>query len=359
MKELNLVKEVSFGNKEENRIWENWAKYSLRSGEELLNIVYGPFREEFQKMALFLLLAPDTAFAPFYWKGRELFHFLYTEVDFKKVETGLRAHAAYWLTKFIDFTKSHWDDCDHKTVLLDAYNKYILQLLFVLPVEDNQAETLFQYFSINDIAFWFVNHQNSSGYNPLLALWKNHQINERWKRIADAEMRRVIKEERRGEREPRQSYEDALRCYVKHLQSLLLKHSFPYSKDFLADQISFLISLEVYDQYLIQPESIGLLLNLLADEKYGDLRQRLIRFAVLRDNNFKVNDEQTEKSALTILADCDGQVAEIVKTCLAVYHTDQQSQKEKREEVQKINEALLAPMRRPADLPPCQNQSEQ
>lgn len=359
MKEFDWIKDVFFGSQEEDQVWENWAKSYFRSSDELLNMVYGPFREEFQKRALFLLLIPDTALAPFYWKGGEPFHFLYTEVDFKKVETGLRAHAAYWLTKFIDFTKSHWADSDHKIVLLDAYNKYILQLLAVLPVEDNQAEILFQYFSINDIASWFVNHQNSSGYNPLLALWKNHQINERWKKMADAQMRQIIRSELRGERVPHQDYEEALRCYTKHIQSILFEYHLPYSKELLADQLSFLVDLEVYDQYLIQPESIGNFLGIFTGPTYHDFRQRLIRFAVLRDNNFKVDNEQTEKSALTILADCDGQVAEIVKTCLAAYRTYQKSQKEKREEVQKLNETLLAPMRKPADLPPCQNQSEQ
>jgi len=261
MSELKWVKSVFSENKEVNETWQNWAQADLRPNQELAEIVYGPYQEEYQKRALFLLLVPDTRLAPFPWMHLRPFNSLDYEVDFRKVEAGLRAHAIYWLTRFIDYVRHEPTLQAQRPILLDAYNKYILQLLAVLPAEDNQAETLFQYFSINDQTVSKTD-MDGLGYKPLLALWKNTQINEKWKRMADSEIRQVIKSELRGDSTPRESWEKALHCYAFHLQSLLPRdpNHLPYSEEFLAEQINFLTSLEVSDQYLIQPESVALVL---------------------------------------------------------------------------------------------------
>src|SRR3989344_2186391 len=222
MPKLEWTQDIFSKEKNDNEIWENWFRASTHSSPELIEIVYGQFQEEFQRRALFLLLIPDARLAPFCWHPPNYtvkcaYNYLGYEVDFRKVESGLRAHAIYWLTKFIDYAR--WQlpasvSSDQKALLLDTYNKYILQLLAVLPAEDNQAETLFPYFSINDLTPW-VDSGNRSGYNPLYKLWANPSINEKWKKMAETEIRQIIKSELRGESYPREPYENALKCYAQ------------------------------------------------------------------------------------------------------------------------------------------------
>lgn len=353
MPELNWAKDIFSKDKKDNAIWENWTKPSFRSSAELAEIVYGTYQKEFQKRALFLLLVPDTRLAPFHWLPPNftlgcVHNYLNHEVDFKKVEIGLRAYAVYWLTKFIEYSKYQIHHYDHRIFWLDAYNKYIFQLLAILPAEDNEAEDLFSYFSINESVV--IGENGSSRYNPLILLWKNPQINEKWKRMADLEIRSVIKNELRGDSTPREPHEEALHCYTKHLQSLLSRdHShLPYSKEFLAEQLDFLTSLEVSDQYLIQPESVALILNLLMDKKYENIRGRFIRFAVLRDGNFKIYSDQTVEAAQLILLEKNGdrQVTTIITDILNSYLSEKLNQKQKAEEKERAKELLLAPMRK-------------
>lgn len=244
-----------------------------------------------------------------------------------------------------------------RKVLLDAYNKYILQLLAILPAEDNQAETLFQYFSINDPTPWEVlDEHETSGYNPLLVLWKNLEINEKWKRLAEIEMRKIIKRELCEESIPREQWENALRCYARHLQSHLPRISsfLSYSKELLADQLDFLTSLEVDNLRLIRPESIALIYNILSEEKYQSLRWKLARFVVLRDNNFRIYSEQTEEAAQMILHDpsSDSRIYREISDQLNTYHGQNKDKKQKAEEESRRREALLAPMRKMAPVFP-------
>ena len=145
--DLNWIKTVFSCEENLTKTWKDWAWTSVRSGQELLEIVYGPYQEEFQKQALFLLLAPNTRLAPFPWQNNAPRHYLGVEVDFKKVEAGLRAYAVYWLTEFIDYTRFWPTDNTNQAILLNGYYKYILRLLEVVPAEDNQRELLLPYVS--------------------------------------------------------------------------------------------------------------------------------------------------------------------------------------------------------------------
>lgn len=142
---LNWIKTTFSREEEPNQIWKNWAiGFSGRSGQDLLKVIYGHYKEEFQKRALFLLLVPNTRSAPFFWLHSDSCHYLEIEIDFSKVGPGLRAHAVYWLTKFMDYTK-YWPlptDENRQTVALSSYYKYALNLLTILPAEDNQREAL-------------------------------------------------------------------------------------------------------------------------------------------------------------------------------------------------------------------------
>lgn len=351
-----------------NKIWEQWTKSSFHSGsgQEMAEIVYGDFQEEFQKRALFILLIPELPLVPFQWLPDNITFdsntsfCLYQQLDFKNIRPNLRAYAVDWLTKFIDYARFHLPGATYK--VLAAYNQYLLQLLAVLPAEDNQAETVFSYFCVNDHKIWF-NGDERSGYNPLLALWKNPEINEKWKILADGQMRRIIRGELQGDTTPRRSWENALHCYTKHLQSLLSEDSrlLPYSKEFLADQIYFISSLEIYNQKLIQSESVGLVLHLLSEEKFHNARYAFIRFAILRDNNFRVYNEQTAEAAQIILREPEahGQVVALVIQSLNPYLSAEQSAKQEAEEKARAKEALLAPMRKPPIISQNNNQSEQ
>ncbi|MDP3697070.1 MAG: hypothetical protein Q8R55_03490 [Candidatus Taylorbacteria bacterium] len=363
MPELKFAKNVFSAEQNIDDTWYNWAKASARSGQELTEIVYGQFQEEYQKRALFLLLIPDTRLALFFgWKNRPPFHFLNHEVNFKKVGAGLRAHAIYWLTEFIDYARFRSMNSGHREILLDAYNKYILHLLEVLPVEDNQAETVFSYLSLNDPTPW-ADSEDGSGYNPLYQLWKNPKINERWKKSAEVEMRQIIASELRGDTTPREPYENALKCYARHLRFILdEKEHLPYSKELFADQIRFLISLEVSDQNLFKPWKVPPILNILAGEEYLDLRHKFIRFVLLRDGNFGVLNEETEKAAKTILHEFvhDNQILPEISDQLRNYRDQNEKMKQESEEEAKTEEALLSAMRQPDAIPRNnENQSEQ
>lgn len=302
------------------------------------------------------MLTPSSELAPFNWPNPNRSHYLNYQVDFKQVNPSLRARAVDWLIRFIEFVKG-WPaekiqiDPEWPAEVLDAYNKYILQLLVVLPAEDNQAETLFQYFSINDPTPW-ADSEDSSGYNPLYNLWKNPLINERWKKAADQEMRQIIKNELQGKSFPRQPYESALKCYARHLQFILdEKGHLPYSKEFFADQIRFLASLEVSDQNLFKPWKVAPILNILAGEEYLDLRHKFIRFVLLRDGNFSIFSEETEKSAQMVLKEFgnDSQIFREVSDQLRTYQDQNEAIKQRAEEGARAKEALLAPMRKPVN----------
>src|SRR3989338_5731169 len=105
MFELKWAKDLFSIDPKVHAPWKNWTSTSFRSGTELAEVVYGPYQEEFQKRALFLLLVPDTGLVPFGWLPTNFtvscaHNYLGQERDLKKIETGLRAHAVYWLTKF-------------------------------------------------------------------------------------------------------------------------------------------------------------------------------------------------------------------------------------------------------------------
>ena len=150
MREPGWVKSVFSEDEKISQNWQKWAVAETRSSQELAELVYGPFQEEYQKRALYLLLTPDTRLAVFAWgawKHSLPFHYLNYEVDFGKVEARLRAHAVYWLTEFIDYARHQPMDENRQAVLLSAYYKYILRLLEVVPAEDNQRELLLPYVS--------------------------------------------------------------------------------------------------------------------------------------------------------------------------------------------------------------------
>lgn len=359
MSALNWSDSLFSAEPKTEEIWKNWVKASTHTSQELTEIIYGEFQEEFQKRALFLLLVPDTRLAPFAWVNREPFHYLNAELNFQKVEAGLRTFAVYWLTKLINYTKqeaslSQLESFLSKTqqaAALNVYNDYILQLLAVLPIEDNQAETIFSYFSLNDITVWDeikhvrTEYLEKSGYNPLARLWKNPQINEKWKKLAELEIRRIIKRELQGHIFPRAPWENALQCYARHLQSVLsIKPGhLPYGKNFLASQIEFLIALETPLLRLIQPEAVTLILNLLDKEGFPFTRRQFILFVVLCNGNFDVCDEQTEEIAQIMARDCHKEVWRLLNSKIENYRKTKE---------------ILAPMRKPPVFPPNENQSE-
>jgi len=352
---INWIKNIfSLESTTTNKTWNTWVDVSLRSSQDLLEMAYDhSCIDEYRKRALFLLLTPNTRLAPFLWKSREPFHYLNSEIDFRKLSPPLRAHTIHWLVKFIDYVHFSVFDLERKFVILEAYNNYLLQLLSLLPLEDNEADTVFSYLSINDTVPWQSENKTiSSGYTPVKKLWGNPQIPDKWKKLADSRMRIIIQSELKGKTAPRLEHENALKCYTKHIQALpLVEQILSYDKDFLADQIKFIISLEVSNQNLIQLYSLSLILQTLKEEKYKELRHSLVRFALLRDGNFKVNNEETKSIIENILNEFhqDGEVVKAIQNQIENYNAGVLAEKIAIETKKKVDESLLEAMKKPIE----------
>jgi len=366
----NWIESIFSKEKEVNTSWNNWAEADFRSSQELAEIAHnGTFQEEFQKRTLFTLLTPCPKLVPFNWPNPNISHYLSYQVDFKQVSPDLRARAIDWLIKFIDFAKEErieglQMDPELQTEVLDAYNNYIIQLLGVLPVEDNQAETLYSYLSLNDPATW-ASDIEGSGYNPLLKLWRNEAVNEKWKKWADEQMRAIIRSELRGDSPPRLPRKDALKCYVRHLQSLLNPEGrLSYSRELFVDQVDFLVSLETSNRKLIAPRQVVDILSYLDKDKnfpnteYRGRWYRFVRFLVLRDNSFMIFNQQTEKAAELMLKFCDSQIKNEIAPQLNSYQAVVQEREKQKQEKRQRDELLLKPMRKQSNLMPAESQSE-
>lgn len=293
----------------EDKVWKQWVDYMNRDTRSLVNLLFSDVRDGFKRRALFLLLVPSADFNPIYWK-KEVGKFYHGSDFLKGLSSDFLSYATDLVVEFCTILKPQ--HCDRPkniaeggggiTVFmqipdkyhdaLDFYNRCILRLLALLPLE--QGERIFPLFSLRDIST-FRNLENVSGYKPFEQILYV-DIDEKWKRAADAEMRRIIQNELAGRAQPREKWEDALHCYANIIQTQLYG-KVNYSRELFADQIQFLVDDRHSGNHLIEYWNVFRIFDILSDGEYRELRHRIARFVVLNYSDqhscFRIYDSET------------------------------------------------------------------
>lgn len=277
----------------DDKIWQQWVDYKSREASDLSGLLASDVRDSFKRRAIFLLLVPSADLNLIHWK-EEVGKF-YQGLGFLKTLTpDLLGYATDLIVEFYTMLKPmHCDRPEHYahggggiTICMSVYSKYhdalyfynncILLLLNLLP--EDRCEQIFPLYSLLDIST-YSGMDDSSGYNFFQNLLYS-KVDERWKRQADATMRKIIRDELEGKAKPREEWEDALRCYASAIEFQLYGEKVSYGIDLLADQIQFLVSKEHYGHGLINPWKIPRIYELLSADIYREIRYRVARFVI-------------------------------------------------------------------------------
>lgn len=291
---------------EDERTWESWVNFKQREFRDLRDILTGNYKVDFKKRALFTVLVPHHQWIPFRWKfdiGSSESYLFLRGIELKGLDVNLLRFATKLICEFKQFLEGNPEVVKDPAEALFAYNDYLLPLLALLPVDEK--ENVFNSFSLNDVcAYW--NMDTASGYNPFEALLRTEGVEELYKKRADDKMRSIIQAELRGEATPRAEHEEALRRYANIIQMLLYsKNNLPYSIELYADQINFIVSAQnVGDKRLIDAWHVIELLDLLAGERFRDVRHRLARFVIFHNGErFSVYNSETMAASERMLAE--------------------------------------------------------
>ncbi len=183
-----------------------------------------------------------------------------------------------------------------------------------------------------------------SGYNPFQSLLYS-SVDEKWKRNADTKMRQIIKDELAGKIEPREDWEDALKCYARIINFMLYCKEPKYSDDMFADQIAFIVSKEHYAKKLIDSWNVAMILNKLSAGVYKNIRYQVAQFMLLSSEDvFSIWSESSLAGAYSMLAELgDGDEELIQKIQLEIdkYHKNSEEAAQKANAVQKEEEGIL------------------
>ena len=301
---------------EEDKAWKQWVDYKDRESRDLIKLLSSDVRESFKKRALFLLVVPDADFNTLYWK-KEIGKF-YHKIDFLK---SLSMEFLDYVTELIvEFTiilspthnpkpKGVIEGGGGITVFMSIPDKYhdalyfynhcILYLMTVLPEE--KAEKVFPLCSLIDISTYW-NMDEASGYNPFSHLL-HMDIDEKWKKMADDRMRKIISDEISGKTNPREDWENALIQYAEIIQ-MQLYGKIKYSLELFAGQLQFLMDNRQGKFNLINWHVIKML-NLLSGDEYKKLRHTIARYVLLEDvgefSKFSIYSKETKQAADYIL----------------------------------------------------------
>lgn len=305
---------------ENDKAWKRWVDFRNRDPRDLRMLLNMDVKEEFKRRALFLLMVPSYVHNPIYWRGA-VGGFFHGSDLMEGLSQELLAYAAGLVTEFVAMLRPlHRDRPRHSSyagagILMrisvqdkhhDAlcfYNGLILKLLSSLPREF--GEKLFPLFSLRDIST-FCDMDQASGYHPFLNLMSS-DADEEWKRLADAEMRRIIDAETNGRAQPREEWEDALRWYAEMIQMQVSKERLGYPVALFANQMEYLVSEQHRGRHLINRWQLGKLFRLLPGDGHADLRHRISRFVVFENGSefqkFSVHNEADLETARRMLAE--------------------------------------------------------
>lgn len=302
----------------DDKTWKQWVDYKRRETRDLRDLLKSDVNDGFKRRALFLLIVPSADLNPIYWK-EEVGKFYHSPDFFKGLSQELLNYVAELITEFATMLRPL--HCDRPknvsaggggvTVFMSIPDKYhdalrfyndsILALLSLMPPE--QGEKLFQLFSLRDIStYWNMDY--ASGYTPFTNLMYS-DVGERWKRLADARMRKIVDDEVDGKTQPREEWEGALHWYANMIQTQTYGKKITYSHPLFADQMKYLVNERHFGQHLIDHWRIMRIFQILSGEGHKDLRHQISRFVVLKDNTehqkFSIYDEEGLAMANRIL----------------------------------------------------------
>lgn len=300
---------------EDDKIWKQWVDYERRETKDLTNLLNSDIRDSLKKRIIFLLIVPSSEFNPIYWT-EEVGKF-YHKFDFlKTLNPDLLSYVTDLIVEFygmlmpmhFDKPKHYaeggggitvfWSVPDKYHDALYYYNNCILQLLTMLP--EQQCNRIFPLFSLRDISTYW-NIDDASGYNPFQSLLYS-DVNEKWKKQADATMRQIIVDELSGKRKPREEWENALKCYTNIITLQLYSEKLPYSVDLFADQIQFLVSEKKYGKQFIDEWNVAKILHILSADTYKEIRYKFVKFmAIGNKGEFSIYSAETLQGAKMML----------------------------------------------------------
>lgn len=252
--------------KEDDKSWKEWVDSTKPTDHNLCDLaVNAEIRMSIRRRALFTLLAPRPEWIPFYWRGE--FDGVPSFIDddfFASLSPELVKCAAIWIKDFWDTLRPLF--CEIPNVVeqgvqssriilqipdeyedtLTRYNRCIIYLLPLLPLDSQEAADLFDIFSLKDLsAFW--SFDDASGYWPVRNLLFKPAINMKWKRIANERLQAIVESEIKGETKSRAEWEEAAKHYAYIVKDALAAKTPPYDLELLFEQIVFCIAKKLID----------------------------------------------------------------------------------------------------------------
>ncbi len=304
----------------DDKIWKKWVDFKERNSNDLAKLLSSDIKDDFKKRAIFLLLVPSKKLNPIYWKGR-LNYAGGSPKFIKNIPANLLGEAIILInnfTKALDPKRTDYQmhqvtkTPDFELTLpivneaneaLGYYNKCLLELLTVLPIE--QGEKIFSNYSLRDITYW-ESMEDCSGYTPFLNLMLRNDIAEYWKELADLKMQSIIKNEMSGKTKPRQKCEKAIYDYIRTINCETYDKP-TYSNELLVKQITFMINTKpIKDTF--SSGVFNSLFKRLNDPIYKNLRYEMSKLAILENENFWMysdDDHEFIKRIKTEFGDSD------------------------------------------------------
>ena len=343
---------------QDDSVWKRWVDFKQRETNDLYKLLASDVRDSLKKRALFLLIVPSADFNPIYWT-QKVGKFYHKTDFFTPLSPELLTYATDLIIEFSktlrpmhnEKPKQYAEGGGGITIFhsvpgkyhdaLYFYNECILHLLTIVPEE--KCEQIFPLYSLQDISTYW-NMDDCSGYNPFQSLLYS-SVDEKWKRNADTKMRQIIKDELAGKIEPREDWEDALKCYARIINFMLYCKEPKYSDDMFADQIAFIVSKEHYAKKLIDSWNVAMILNKLSAGVYKNIRYKVAQFMLLSSEDvFSIWSESSLAGAYSMLAELgDGDEELIQKIQLEIdkYHKNSEEAAQKANAVQKEEEGIL------------------
>lgn len=308
---------------DKNATWQEWVTLARREWRDLRDLLNkADVSDAFKARALAILFAPRLDWAPFAWPVKQ--HGSYLDLWFHKEEgrvtlTDLSPRLGDFalllilleIDSVLAYTKGHADEDMLQT--FSSYNRLILQALAITPDGSMVAEELFKRYQLNDpVPYW--NMDTASGYNPFGALMSAN-VPEKWKRLADEEMRTIVRAEQEGRATARESWEGALTSYADRIQLKLYDKTIPYGPNLFAEQIAFILGLPGLEgRRVFHTYHVYKILALLAGQPY-ELRHRFARHVVLADHGshgeFSAYSEDTLAAARSMREEFGNNDAEL------------------------------------------------
>lgn len=336
----------------QQRTWTGWLGLKQREISDLRELLRSDVRDVFKARAIAILLAPDLRLVPFAWSDKtSLSNYVSVGSGFSLADLllPLRTFTLSLLEINID-TALTPNAVDEIRRTLFSYNRYILQALALLPEDDPAAVRLFERYQLNDPVAYY-NMEETSGYNPFCDILQAN-IPEKWKNLADKQMRRIILAEQEGRAKPRKEWEDALQSYTSHIQSVLYTPLL-YSIDLFVSQLDFILGVpRIYGKKLFGDSKVRAILRLLDGEPHKHLRHRFARYVMTEDRNehvaFGVYDENTRAAATMMLnefGDEDPELGDRLRVAIAIADERVREGRARAEAWQTREGAVLAQMR--------------